>query len=194
MTEILGLTIYALSENGNLGAGLRKGPLFDEYFATQHRTCHLPHRLNHLEVHITTMTVPGSYSSAVKQTAQAMTTAWSTNNQGSLNDAAESKARSLKPKSSLSTLCETPAVHDLDGANIRLEINNVVIKTHEHLVSKLAYLNKLVQKARLVNPQSDTLTVVVTGGSELAPDFLHTFKILGASLVDSFSARWGTAY
>ncbi|CAE6436350.1 unnamed protein product [Rhizoctonia solani] len=150
------------------------------------------------------MNLPGTYSSAIKQNAQTMITTGSTNNQGSLNDAAQSKAKSLKTKPSLFNLCETPAVHDLTGANIRLEVNNVIIKTHEHLISKLIYLKKLVQTARLINPHGDTLTIVVTGGGELVTDFLHTFKILGASSIETptnfdidtlvSAARIGSAY
>ncbi|EUC62684.1 hypothetical protein RSOL_426600 [Rhizoctonia solani AG-3 Rhs1AP] len=125
-----------------------------------------------------------TYSGTMKQSAQDMATTGSTNNQGSLNDI-QSKAKSLKTKSSLFSLCEAPTIHNLTGANIRLEINNVVIKTHEHLISKLVHLNKLVQKERLVHPQSDTLTITINGGNELVSDFLHTFQILGASSIES---------
>ncbi|KAH7344482.1 hypothetical protein B0J17DRAFT_763287 [Rhizoctonia solani] len=131
------------------------------------------------------MDAPGAYSSAFKQHAKPTITPGNTNNRSSLSDTTQSSTKSLKTKPSLFTLCEPPTVHDLTGANIKLEVNSVVIKTHEYLISKFVKLNKLVEKARLVNPQSDAFPVVIRGDSELGSDFLQAFKILGASSIEA---------
>ncbi|QRW19551.1 hypothetical protein RhiXN_00957 [Rhizoctonia solani] len=81
--------------------------------------------------------------------------------------------------------------HDLTGVCINLQVNNVTIKVHENQISKFAYLYELVKKARLANPQGDTLTICVQGGNELVPDFLNTFKILNTSPIDK-SDNFGT--
>ncbi|KAJ1310931.1 hypothetical protein OPQ81_009443 [Rhizoctonia solani] len=125
------------------------------------------------------MDVPGSFSS-VKTSSRTP----STQNQGSLNAATEPKAKSLNTTPPLSTLCGASTVYDFTGANIRLEVNNVVIKTHEYLISKFICLNKLVEKARLANPPSDPLPITITGSGELVSDFLNTFKILGTSSIE----------
>ncbi|CAE6431583.1 unnamed protein product [Rhizoctonia solani] len=89
-----------------------------------------------------------------------------TKNQGFLIDAGklgtEPLATNLKPSELLTTSRETPTLLDLNGPNINLQVNNAVIKTHEHHISKV----------------SDTLTIIVTGDN----DFLNTFTILGASI------------
>ncbi|CAE6403796.1 unnamed protein product [Rhizoctonia solani] len=131
------------------------------------------------------MDVPGTYSNTVKQSTQATITSGTTNNQGLLSDTSQSRGKNLRNKPSLLALLEPPTVHDLTGAIIKLEVNNVVIKTHEYLISNFLKLNKLVEKARLVNPNSDSLTIAIRGDSELGPDFLQTFKILRASSIEA---------
>ncbi|CAE6505429.1 unnamed protein product [Rhizoctonia solani] len=88
-----------------------------------------------------------------------------TNNRGSLKDTTEGWFS---------------AVHDLTGANIHLQVNSVVIKTHEDRISKFAHLNSLIQAARNANPQSDTLTITLQGDEKLASNFLNTFKLLSS--------------
>ncbi|KDN49505.1 hypothetical protein RSAG8_02207, partial [Rhizoctonia solani AG-8 WAC10335] len=125
----------------------------------------------------------------VKKSAQAAV-ASGTNNQGSLNHAGQPGAKPLNINLSelLITPRVLPTILDLKGANINLQVNSVVVKTHEHHISKFAYLVRLIKKARLVNPQGDTLTIAVTGDDELVSDFLNTFKILGASSIDEHSS------
>ncbi|CAE6513301.1 unnamed protein product [Rhizoctonia solani] len=109
------------------------------------------------------------------------------NDQSSLNNnAGQPGADPLDARLSqlLATLNETPVLLDLNGANIKLHVNSMVIKTHEHYISKFTQLSGLIEKARLVHPQGDTLTIAVTGDKELELDFLDTFDILGTSPID----------
>ncbi|KAF8761158.1 hypothetical protein RHS01_00459 [Rhizoctonia solani] len=114
-------------------------------------------------------------------------------NDHSLNNAPQNLPKSLKTMSSLLSLRASAAytTHDLTGVCINLQVNNVTIKVHENQISKFAYLYELVKKARLANPQGDTLTICVQGGNELVPDFLNTFKILNTSPIDK-SDNFGT--
>ncbi|CAE6403807.1 unnamed protein product [Rhizoctonia solani] len=105
------------------------------------------------------------------------------NNQNSLNNTTQPRTRSLKSKPSLFTLYETAHVHDLTGANIRLQINNEVIKTHANRISKFARLKQLIEEARKDDPKGETLTISINGGSELVQDFLNMFKLLSASSI-----------
>ncbi|KAG8726178.1 hypothetical protein FRC11_000675, partial [Ceratobasidium sp. 423] len=103
-----------------------------------------------------------------------------TNNQHSSNE----DTGPLPEDAAQSHLEEPPTMHDLTGANIMLQVNDVTIKTHEDRVSKFAYLNRLVERARQLNPQGDTLTIVVKGGGGLASEFLDTFELLRAFSID----------
>ncbi|CAE6456655.1 unnamed protein product [Rhizoctonia solani] len=107
-----------------------------------------------------------------------------TSNNNSSNNAPQAVLKSLNTKPSLVELCTPSTVHDLTGACINLQVNTVVIKTHEFQIANFVYLYKLIKKARLVDPQNAALTIRVTGGNELVSDFLNTFKILGTSPVD----------
>ncbi|CAE6513109.1 unnamed protein product [Rhizoctonia solani] len=112
----------------------------------------------------------------------------STNNRRSLKDATKDEAASWETKTtSLMVhpgLREPPTVHDLTGANIQLQVDSVIIKTHEDRISKFVRLNKLIQEARNVNPQSDTLTITLPGDKKLAKDFLNTFELLNSWSID----------
>ncbi|CAE6463475.1 unnamed protein product [Rhizoctonia solani] len=81
-------------------------------------------------------------------------------------------------------LGESPTMHDLTGANIMLQVNDVIIKTHEERVSKFAHLNRLVERAREVDPQKDTLTIIVKGDGGLASELLDTFELLRTFSID----------
>ncbi|KDN49506.1 hypothetical protein RSAG8_02208, partial [Rhizoctonia solani AG-8 WAC10335] len=118
-----------------------------------------------------------------KEEKSATTIAGTMNNQNSAN-AAQSTPRSLKTKPSLFALHKPTVMLDLTGANIRLEIGNTVIKTHEHRLEKFARLRELIKQARQEDPESDTLTVVIDGNKQLVDDFHYLFKLLSASSID----------
>ncbi|CAE6431571.1 unnamed protein product [Rhizoctonia solani] len=115
-----------------------------------------------------------------------------TNNRRSLKDATKDKVTPWESKSTSlmahPSLRELPTVHDLTGVNIQLQIDSVIIRTHEDRISKFARLNELIQEARNVNPQSDTLTITVPGDRKLAYDFLNTFELLNSWSIDKPSS------
>ncbi|CAE6436355.1 unnamed protein product [Rhizoctonia solani] len=111
-----------------------------------------------------------------------------TNNRRSLKDATKDEAESWETKTTSLRVHpgsqELPIVHDLTGANIKLRVDSVIIKAHEDRISKFVRLNKLIQEARNVDPQSDTLTITLPGDKKLAYDFLHTFELLNSWSID----------
>ncbi|KAG8730670.1 hypothetical protein FRC11_006143 [Ceratobasidium sp. 423] len=134
------------------------------------------------------MNVSGSGSSSTQKGVQIPVASGTTNNvnQDPLNDAKElgAKALNTEPSELPPYMHEAPTVLDLTGSRIRLQVNRVVIKTHEYHISKFVYLGRLIRKARRMNPQTDTLTIAVTGDNKLVSDFLNTFKILNTSSID----------
>ncbi|CUA73772.1 hypothetical protein RSOLAG22IIIB_01289 [Rhizoctonia solani] len=113
-------------------------------------------------------------------------TAFGTNTQDPLDDVKRptTKPSSARFSESLMTPGQTPIIYDLNGANIELQVNNMIIKTHETYVSKFAYLNQLIEKARLANPQADIINIAIAGDNKLEDDFLNTFKIMSASSIE----------
>ncbi|KDN49622.1 hypothetical protein RSAG8_01687, partial [Rhizoctonia solani AG-8 WAC10335] len=112
-----------------------------------------------------------------------------TNNQPSLNDTIQSSNSSTGSTST--SLQEITALHDFIGTIIKLQVNNVGFRIPEPRISKFASLNKLIEDARHANPHNDTLSIVVHGDSELVSDFLNTFELLSARLVEpiEFSSK-----
>ncbi|KAH7344481.1 hypothetical protein B0J17DRAFT_712159 [Rhizoctonia solani] len=108
----------------------------------------------------------GNTSTSAKEGAPVAVTSDAVNNRNSLNAATHLRTKSLKTKASVLTLHETANVHDLNGINVRFQINNEIIKTHESRIN------------------NDTLTITIDGGDELVNDFLKTFKLLDASSID----------
>ncbi|KAH7344484.1 hypothetical protein B0J17DRAFT_635609 [Rhizoctonia solani] len=105
----------------------------------------------------------------------------STNNQRSFNDAAQSVNTPI-PSSSSSR--GASIIHDFIGANIELQVNDVLFRIHESKLSKFTSLHQLIEDARCDNPHADTLAIVVHGDSELASDFLGALELLNASPVE----------
>ncbi|KDN49509.1 hypothetical protein RSAG8_02211, partial [Rhizoctonia solani AG-8 WAC10335] len=112
-----------------------------------------------------------------------------TNNQPSLNDTTQSSNSSTGSTST--SLQEITALHDFNGAIIKFQVNNVGFRIPELRISKFASLNKLIEDARRVNPDSDTLPIAVYGDSELVPDFLNAFELLSTPPVEpiNFSSK-----
>ncbi|KAJ1310930.1 hypothetical protein OPQ81_009442 [Rhizoctonia solani] len=121
-------------------------------------------------------------SGIVKREASATATPGATNNQSSLNDAIQNTTP-LNNRPIFPSLEEISIIHDLTGASIKLQVNDVIIKTHEDRISKFAHLNRLIERARNIDPQSDTLTIFVKGGDGLVSEFLDTFELLSTMSV-----------
>ncbi|CAE7086954.1 unnamed protein product [Rhizoctonia solani] len=77
--------------------------------------------------------------------------------------------------------------HDFIGAIIKLQVNDMVLRISEPQIYKFASLKKLVEDARKADPHNPTLTITVRDSSEIASDFLNTFRLFNnlAELVDS---------
>ncbi|CAE6403818.1 unnamed protein product [Rhizoctonia solani] len=131
------------------------------------------------------MSTSNDTSKSVKRGVSVSATLDATNNWGSSNAAMHPRTESLKAEPSLLTLYESASIHDLNGVNVRLQINNAaLIKTHESRINKFTRLKQLTEAAKQKDPQSDTITITTNGGEELVDDFLKMFKLLDASLID----------
>ncbi|CUA73771.1 hypothetical protein RSOLAG22IIIB_01288 [Rhizoctonia solani] len=131
---------------------------------------------------------------AVKEDPTAMVASDIVNNRNSSNATVQpaSGPRALRARPSLFALHEPSIILDLTGANIRLQIGNTVIKTHERRLEKFARLRELIKEARQEDAQNDTLTIILDGNKQLVEDFRNMFELINASSIDQADCEVAT--
>ncbi|KAJ1310937.1 hypothetical protein OPQ81_009449 [Rhizoctonia solani] len=80
-----------------------------------------------------------------------------------------------------STLSDTPTVVDLGDGDIELRVNNIIFKTHKHLLNDFARLKEVIKGMERYHP--DTPCITIYRDERGVDDFRNMFKVLGKRLI-----------